>query len=57
MFPLTKKELKSHQDATVCYIYGRSFLKQFAKNEIIKTLETISILQVNTEVQHIVYVT
>ena len=33
MFPLTKKELKSHQDATVCYIYGRSFLKQFAKNK------------------------
>ena len=33
MFPLTKKELKSHQDATVCYIYRRSFLKQFAKNK------------------------
>ena len=44
MLLLTKKELKSHQDATACYIYRKLFA------------ETIAILQVNTELQHIVYV-
>ena len=27
MLPLTKEELKSHQDAKVCYICGKRFLK------------------------------
>ena len=27
MLPLTKKELKSHQDATEWYIYRRKFIK------------------------------
>ena len=44
--------LKTHQDATACYIYGKSLLKM----KIIKELETIAILLVNTEIQHIVYV-
>ena len=30
--PLTKKELKLHQDATECYICGKRFLKRFAND-------------------------
>ena len=56
MLTLTEKELKLHKGATACYICGKRLLKKFAKDKIIKKLETIAILQVNTEVQHIVYV-
>ena len=31
MLPLTKEELKSHQDAKVCYISGKRILKNFYK--------------------------
>ena len=31
MLPLTKEELKSHQDAKVCYICGKSILKKLSK--------------------------
>ena len=30
MLPFTKKELKLHQDATSCSIYGIGFLKKLA---------------------------
>ena len=30
MLPLTKEELKSYQDAKVCYICGKRFLKKFS---------------------------
>ena len=33
MLPLTKEELKSHQDAKVCYICGKVFLKKFANDK------------------------
>ena len=33
MLPLTKEELKSHQDGTVCYICGKRFLKKFANEK------------------------
>ena len=33
MLRLTKRELKLHQDATVCYICGKRFPKKFAKNK------------------------
>ena len=33
MLPSTKKELKSHQDAKVCYICGKRFLNKFANDE------------------------
>ena len=33
MLPLTKKELKSHQDAKVCYIFRKRILKKLAKNK------------------------
>ena len=33
MLPLTKKELKLHQDATKCYICGKRFLKKFANDK------------------------
>ena len=31
MLPLTKEELKLHQDAKVCYIYGKIILKKLSK--------------------------
>ena len=31
MLPLTKEELKSHQDAKVCYICGKGILKELSK--------------------------
>ena len=30
---LTKEELKSYQDAKVCYIYGKRFLKEFTNDK------------------------
>ena len=33
MLPLTKEELKSHQDAKVCYICGKRILKEFANDK------------------------
>ena len=32
MLPLTKEELKSHQDAKVCYICGKRILKKLSKS-------------------------
>ena len=34
MLPLTKEELKSHQDAKACYICQKRFLKRFANDKI-----------------------
>ena len=33
MLPLTKKELKSHQDVAECYIYRRKFHRNSAKDK------------------------
>ena len=33
ILPSTKEELKSHQDAKVCYICGKRILKKFANNK------------------------
>ena len=33
MIPLTKEELKPYQDAKVCDIFGKRFLKKFAKDK------------------------
>ena len=33
MLTLIKEELKSHQDAKVCYICGKRFLKKFANDK------------------------
>ena len=33
MLPLTKKELKLQQDATECYIWGKTFLKKFENDK------------------------
>ena len=38
MLPLTKEELKSHQDAKVCYISGKRFLKKFANDKNYRTV-------------------
>ena len=57
ILPLTKKGLKLHQDATACYILEKDSQKSLLKIKIIEKLETIAILQVNIEFQHIVYVT
>ena len=31
LLSLTKEELKSHQDAKICYICGKKMLKNFSK--------------------------
>ena len=56
MLLLTKDELKSHQDAKVCYICGKRILQKLAKKKIIQKLEITAILQVNTQMHHIVFV-
>ena len=56
MIPLTKEELKSHQDAKVCYICKKEFYRSSLKIKIIQKLQIIAIIQVNIEVQHIVFV-
>ena len=33
MLPLTKEKLKSHQEAKVCYIYGKRILQKLTKNK------------------------
>ena len=56
MLPLTREELKSHQDANVCYICGKRILKSLLMIKIIEKLEIIVTIQVNVEAQHIVFV-
>ena len=56
MLPLTKKELKSHQDAKVCYICGKRILKTFPKNKNNQKFEIIAIIQINIGTQHVVFV-
>ena len=56
MLPLTKEELKSDQDAKLCYICGKIFIKKLANDKIIGKLEIILIIHVNVEAQHIVFV-
>ena len=56
MLPLTKNELKLHQDATECYICRKRFLKKFINDTNYQIVRDIIILQVNIEVQHIVCV-
>ena len=53
MLQLTEEELKSHQNATQCYIC----IKKLKKIKVTKKLETITILLVNIEMRHIIYVT
>ena len=50
----TQEELKSHQDAKVCYICRRGILQKLTKKNIDK-LEIIAIIQVNIEPQQIVF--
>ena len=45
MLPLMKEELKSHQDAKVCYICGKRILK----GKIVGKFEVIATIQVNIE--------
>ena len=57
MLPLTEKELDLHQDSTLHYICQKKYLgKSFLMTKIVVKLETIVILQGNTEVQHTVLV-
>ena len=62
MLLLTKEVLTLHQDAKYCYICGKEFSKKFAKDKNYRKvncqlpLRDNCHLQVNTEVQHIVYV-
>ena len=44
MLPLTKEQLKSHQDAKVCYNCGKRLLKSLLMIKIIENLKTIAIM-------------
>ena len=55
MLLLTKQELKSYQDAKVCCICAKRILKSSLKAYIIGKIDHCH-LQVNIEVQHIVFV-
>ena len=56
MLLLTKEELKSYQDAKVCYICGKRFLKKFTNDKTIEKLDAMVTSQINIELQHIVYI-
>ena len=53
---LTKEELKSYQQAEVCYICGKGILERFAKDRSYRKSGTIAIIQINIEAQHIAFV-
>ena len=50
VLPLIRKELKSHQDATLCCVCRKKLTQKRGKDKIIEKLDFIVILQVNTEV-------
>ena len=54
--PLINKKFKSHEDAKVCHICGKYSIKNFSEINNIKKLGIIAIMQVNIEVQDIVFV-
>ena len=56
MLPLTNKELKAHEDAKICYICGKYFIKNSSGIYIIEMLEIIAIIKVNKEVHHSTFV-
>ena len=56
MLPLTEEELKSYQDAKICYICRKKSLKCLLKMKIMEKSEIIVITQLNIEAQHIVFV-
>ena len=49
MLPLTKEELKSYQEAKVCYVCGKGILEKFAKDKNCRRIRDIIITQVNIE--------
>ena len=44
MLPLTKEQLKSHQDTKAWCIYGKRILKSSQKLYVVETLEIIAII-------------
>ena len=54
MSALTEKELKLHQDLTICYISKNKFTLKFAKD--VSYCKVGNILQVEIEVQYKVFV-
>ena len=55
MLPLTVGESKLNQDGKECYFCGKRILTKLSKKINLKKLEIIAIIQVNIEVQHIVF--
>ena len=53
---LTEEDLKFNQHSAVCYICKKKFTKSLLKIKNIVKLETIAILLLNIEVQHITFV-
>ena len=56
MLPLTKEELKSHQDAKVCYICGKRILKKLSKSiNYQKVRDLLFIIQINIDTRQRIY--
>ena len=51
-----KKEIKSYQDAEICYVCGKGILKKFPNDKNYQKFRTIVISQVNIQAQRIVFV-
>ena len=56
MLPLTNKELKACEEARICYIFRKQFVKNSLMMLTIKKLKIIATIQVNIEVQHTAFV-
>ena len=56
MLPLTNQELKAYEDAKICYIWGKYFIKKLFRDINYPKLETIAITQTNIEVQHTAFI-
>ena len=56
LLSLTKKELKSYQDARNCHIVEKESYKNSLKVKIVKKLGITGIIPVNIETQHILFV-
>ena len=53
---LTNKQQESHENAKICYICDVTFEDKYVKDKNIIKLEIAVIIQMNTEVLHMVYV-
>ena len=56
VLPLTSKGLKLHEDAKACCICGKYFIEKLLQNINYGKVRDYTIIQVNTEARHTVFV-